>query len=394
MSSDSLAVPAAIAAAAVDQQHHRAVVLEAFGVPPTVRVVPTPSPAPGQVLVRVRAAAVLSYQAAVLSGARGNPLSLPTVPGCGAVGEVAATCSTDAACGLRVGDLVFVDPSLRRRDDASGRVVNLSGHYHQDVAAAARDASWRDGSWAEMMLVPVENAIPVPAETAAAAALSPAKLTLIGLYGVPYGGWQAAGLRAGQTVVVAYASGRFGRGAVSLALAMGAGRVVAVGRRMTTLQPALDTLGLSAADRARVVPCVVEGGNAAAVTAALSAAAGPGGVDVFLDLSPQGATQEASALFSAAVAVLKPRGSLVLMGGIRAPVSLPYQPIMMKDLVVRGQFMCTREAVHEVVKLVASGRLLLDDGWEVQEFGLDAFAEAVEFAGTAPSSVTAVLVPN
>ncbi|KAJ1558035.1 hypothetical protein HK405_014552, partial [Cladochytrium tenue] len=45
---------------------HRAVVLESYSRPPVLRTVPTPQPAPGQVLVEVLAAPVAAYQKRVL----------------------------------------------------------------------------------------------------------------------------------------------------------------------------------------------------------------------------------------------------------------------------------------------------------------------------------------
>src|SRR3954449_6649652 len=60
---------------------------------------------------------------------------------------------------------------------------------------------------------------------------------LVGLskLAVPYGGFLRAGLQAGETVLVNGASGYFGSAAVILALALGAARVVAVGRDSAAL---------------------------------------------------------------------------------------------------------------------------------------------------------------
>src|SRR5258708_562953 len=57
---------------------------------------------------------------------------------------------------------------------------------------------------------------------------------------VPFGGLQRSGLRGGDTIIINGASGYFGSGAVMLAVAMGAGRVVAVGRKQAALEARRD----------------------------------------------------------------------------------------------------------------------------------------------------------
>ncbi|MER8162897.1 hypothetical protein ABTY51_49300, partial [Streptomyces sp. NPDC094472] len=61
----------------------------------------------------------------------------------------------------------------------------------------------------------------------------------------PYGGLLAGGLAAGETLLVSGATGNLGSSAVAVALAMGAGRVVAPGRNQAAR---------GGHDRARVRP--------------------------------------------------------------------------------------------------------------------------------------------
>ena len=93
---------------------------------------------------------------------------------------------------------------------------------------------------------------------------------------VPFGGLQRSGLRGGDTIIINGATGYFGSGAVMLAVAMGAGRVVAVGRNAAALE------SLRAAFGARVVAAVVSG-EADQDLAIIRNAAG-GSADVALDL--------------------------------------------------------------------------------------------------------------
>lgn len=52
---------------------------------------------------------------------------------------------------------------------------------------------------------------------------------------VPYGGLRSVDLQAGGTVIVTPATGSFGSAAVLVALAMGAGKVIAMGRNTEAL---------------------------------------------------------------------------------------------------------------------------------------------------------------
>jgi alcohol dehydrogenase len=82
------------------------------------------------------------------------------------------------------------------------------------------------------MRVPTDPAIRIGAIEAADAVSWCALGTLL----VPYGGFLAANLRAGETVLVSGATGNFGSAAVAVALAMGAGCVIAPGRNETVLR--------------------------------------------------------------------------------------------------------------------------------------------------------------
>src|SRR5437660_1673467 len=93
---------------------------------------------------------------------------------------------------------------------------------------------------------------------------------------VPFGGLQRLNLCGGQTIIVNGASGYFGSGAVLLAVAMGAGRVVAVGRKREALERLTEAFG------PRVIPAVVTG-DAANDLVIIRHAAG-GSADVALDL--------------------------------------------------------------------------------------------------------------
>src|SRR5580700_7214985 len=198
--------------------------------------VETPKPAPDGVLVRIEAGMVLSYMGRVLSGA--VPYSLPPmpfVPGTNAIGRVIAT--GDNVGHVRHGDRVFLSPHLRGDvpdTDPPQILIGLTATVTSE-AALAMQARWRDGVFAEIAHWPAACVTPLAGldDKPATELIGLAKLI------VPFGGLQ----RSGDTIIVNGATGYFGSGAVMLALAMGAGRVVAVGRNAAALESLCGAFG-------------------------------------------------------------------------------------------------------------------------------------------------------
>jgi NADPH:quinone reductase-like Zn-dependent oxidoreductase len=173
----------------------RAAVLTAHGQPPSAGEHPDPRPGSGQAVVRMTAAPVVPLDLLCATGTSYfGPPALPYVPGVQGVGRV------ESSSRLPAGMRVFVST-------AAGMAPG-------------------DGSMAELCVVAEDDLVPledgVPDDAAAA----------IGLSGVA--AWMAltwrAGLRAGERVVVLGAGGAVGQVGVGAAIALGAGRVVAVCR--------------------------------------------------------------------------------------------------------------------------------------------------------------------
>jgi NADPH:quinone reductase-like Zn-dependent oxidoreductase len=155
-----------------------------------LRLVERAAPRPGrnEILLGMRAAAVGLRDYKVVTGAYANGgQRYPLVPGGEGVGEVLEV--GDDVAGVRVGDRVnplFVQEWLhgRPRDDAVARTT-LGGPL-------------RDGSFAELMVVPARSVVRVPAH-----------LTDVEAATLPFAGltaWSAVaehgGVRAGDTVVI------------------------------------------------------------------------------------------------------------------------------------------------------------------------------------------------
>jgi alcohol dehydrogenase len=329
----------------------KAAVLNAFGAPIAVETLPDPVLGTGAVIIDVVAAGITSYAADVFSGSRNYLLELPVVPGAGGIGRVRAT-GPDATR-LKVGDWVYCDPTVRSRDDAANPDMILQGWTYRSEAALPLHRHFHNGSFAEQMLVPTENVTRIGEIDAADAG----RWTVIGRLLVPYGGLLAGELQAGETIVVNGATGGFGSAGVVVAIAMGAGKVVATGRNMRTLDELVRRFG------PRVRPARMTGVEADDRRLISEVAGGP--IDFVLDFLPREA-----------------RGRIVLMGGVRADggaVPLPYVWLMQNNITLRGQFMYPRKAVARMVALIRTGLIDLAQ-FEMTEFGLDDVNDAVAHA--------------
>lgn len=346
----------------------KAAILKALGTPLSVETLPDPVLGTGEVIVDVAAAGVLPYAREVFSGQRQYPIVLPMVPGAGAIGRVRSI-GPDATR-LRVGDWVYCDPTVRSRDDAITPDITLQGWSARGEGGLHLQQHFHDGTFAEQVRVPTENAIrigPIEVEQAGL-------WCSLGLLLVPFGGLLAGHLQAGETLLVSGATGNFGSAAIAIALAMGAGRVVAPGRNDAVLEELAHRFG----PRVRTVK--LRGDPAGDTVRMMQAAGGP--IDMVLDmLSPSAGT----APLRAAAMTVRESGRIVLMGGVGMlggdDLALPYPWIMRNNITLRGQWMYPREATAGLVGLVRAGLLALDD-FVVASFTLDDINEAVEHAAT------------
>lgn len=306
---------------------------------------PSSAPDPAGLLVQIEAAMVLSYTDKVVSGAVPYALPpMPFVPGTNAVGRIVATGETVTR--FHLGERVFLSPHLRADVAAAAPPQILIGltamaGTPDDLALQNR---WRDGvftevaHWPAACVTPLHDASP----NTALQWLGLAKLV------VPYGGLNRGGLIGGQTVIINGAAGYFGSGAVMVALARGAGRVVAVGRHAAALDELRDIFG------DRVVPAIVNGDLGRDRDTILRAAGGP--ADLALDLL--GRAQSTSTTLST-LRSLKRGGRLVIMGSANAPLEVSFGEMLANDWEIVGQFMYGREAPAELAALVDKGLLNL-----------------------------------
>jgi alcohol dehydrogenase len=356
----------------------KAAILKTFGSPLSIETLPDPILGTGEVIVDVVAAGVLPYTKEVFSGERKYLLELPVAPGVGAIGRVRAI-GPDATR-LCIGDWVCCDPTVRSRDDVLSPDITLQGWSARGEGGLRLQKHFHHGSFAEQMLVPTENAIRIgsldPGEAVRWCALN--------LLLVPYGGFLAANLQPGETVLLSGATGNYGSAGVAVALAMGAGCVIALGRNEKVLEDLARRFG------PRLRPVKLSGNEEN--DRELMRQAAPGQIDCVLDLLPPSA---GTTSVRAAVMAVRPYGRVVLMGGVGMlggpGLELPYPWIMRNCITIHGQWMYPPSATIRLVRIIRAG--LLDLGnFDVTTFDLDNANEAVAHAAAngGPFKLTAI----
>jgi D-arabinose 1-dehydrogenase-like Zn-dependent alcohol dehydrogenase len=188
----------------------------------------------------------------------------------------------------------------------------------------------RQGGYADEIVVPARNAVPIPdgIGTAAAAVMMCSTVTVLHAL-------HRAALHSGETVAVLGAGG-LGISAVQVAMALGASRVLAV-----DVNPAK----LAVAERLGAVP--IDGGGD--VVAALRTA---GGVDVALELVG------IADLMRVGVAALAPGGRAVAVGITDSEFGLdPFRDLVLAERSIIGSADHLLSEVHEALQMAASGRI-------------------------------------
>jgi D-arabinose 1-dehydrogenase-like Zn-dependent alcohol dehydrogenase len=315
----------------------------------------------GSVVVKVLCAQSQRSLQATLSGKTFFTFPQPLTPGNTGIGRVAAVGPDTTS--LAVGQLVMLDTFIRARDDPDLQI--LWGFWDGPSPASKKFAAdnWAMGSYAEFVRAPLENTWALDEQRLCGAPANGGlgytveDLAVMPEALVPYGGLRGLALQAGETVVVAPATGGFSGAAVNVAHAMGA-TVLAMGRNTTVLERAASRF-----PPGKVRPVPNTGDTQADVAALQAAAAGP--IDAYLDLSPPQAS--ASTHPRSCFLALRKYGRAALMGPLASDMAVSYLHLGTQCLTIRGQFMYERADVRGVIRLVEKGllRLGVEGGYEL-----------------------------
>ena len=267
----------------------KAACIERTGPPEVIRVaeLPTPKAGRGEVVVRVKAAAVNPIDTYVRAGTVAMPLPTPFIVGCDLAGEVVDV--GPGVDGLAVGDRVW------------GSNQGVLG---------------RQGSFAELAAVEAKWLYKTPAGVSDRDAAAGALVGITAHLGLV----THARLTAGETIFVNGGSGGVGSMVVQIAKRLGA-RVIATASHDAAAARLAGYGADAVVDRRR---CRDREAFAAAVRAAA-----PEGVNVWWE-----ALREPD--FDQIVDLLAPRGRIVLMAGREARPTLPVGPFYVKEATLTG----------------------------------------------------------
>lgn len=346
------------------------------GTPLKVEEIPDPTLKPAGAIIKVLGAHMPSFTNSVISGELGYALpEFPFTLGPSAIGVVEEV--ADDVFGLEVGQRVFCDPQISSHTIGAESDRILIAWTGLDAASARTQHLWKDGTFAEKVLWPAEALTPLGSAQSLDPALLAASLNYLT---IAYGGLLRGELRPSQTLIVNGATGGLGAAAVLVALAMGAAKIVAAGRN----QAALETIVQLDPKR---VKSVALSGNFSDDSKQLGMAAG--GADMVIDLLG-GVNNPEPTL--ACINALRPRGTAIFVGGVKAEIPLPYSKIMLAELTIRGSFMYPRHAPGDLLRLIEAGTLDLS-AIGLHKFGLYNINEAIASAAKLKGLEYCVVVP-
>ena len=291
--------------------------------------VPTPEPAPGEVLVRVRAAALNHLDVFVRCGWPGLGLKMPHWGGSDVAGDVVHLGA--GVDGWEVGDAVVIDPGIVTQEDEFTR----RGSHSVSPGYLVLGEDIRGGH-AEFVAVPARNLMAIPEgwDLAQAAAAPLVSLTA----------WRMlihrARLRAGESVLIIGAGGGVNSMAIQVAKLAGA-QVYAVTSSEEKMEQARD-LG------ADVVINYLEDPEWSQTIYRMT---GRRGVDVVVDNVGQ------ATLAKSMRAVVR-GGRIVIVGntsGPRAEIDIRY--IFGKQISLIGSTMGNHQDFTDVMELIWAGKL-------------------------------------
>jgi NADPH:quinone reductase-like Zn-dependent oxidoreductase len=301
---------------------------------------PEPDPKPGEVLVRLRAAALNRMDVMVRNGWPGLKLELPHINGADGAGDVAAP--GESVDGFETGQPVVINPNL--------------GCGNCEFCLAGRDnlcINWHllgetiRGTYAQYVSVPARQLYRLPEgldyHRAAAAAL------------VFQTAWHSLVVRGNlqpqETVLIVGAGGGVNTASIQIAKYIGA-QVVVIGSNADKLEKA----------RAIGADILIDRSKEADWSRSVFLATNKRGVDVVVD--------NVGTTFMQSLRALKKGGRLLTVGNSGSPrFEIDNRYIFAKHLTIIGSTMSTLADFKEVMDLIVSGKLkpILDKTYPLQD---------------------------
>ena len=346
----------------------------------TIETIDIPAIREDEVLVRVQACGVVPNMLRVFSPANLQRLPpLPATLGLDAAGVVAEV--GDAVIDVRPGERVYINPLLscgtcqacRARQPQYCPASALRGYFAFRPEGFALLRRHPHGGFAEYTAIPARHIVKLPPE------VSFAEAARFGYLGTAYAGLKAGGVTGGSWVLINGVTGTLGVGAVIWALALGATRILGLGRNRDILDrlrqlapPRIETLAIDDTPVEDWVRARTDGL----------------GADMLLDCTARGSPV---AITQAAMAALKPGGITITVGALTGPLPIAPLHFMNHEYGYRGSNWFTEAQGAEMAEMLRAG--VADLGClEHRAFPLDQVNEALDAIGARPGGMTNIVV--
>ena len=307
-------------------QMMRAAVAHSFGAPLSIDEVPVPTPGPGEVLVKIASTGVCHTDIHAVDGDWPVKPIMPLIPGHEGVGHVAALGS--GVTDLKEGDAVGI-PWLH---DACGQCEYCQTGWETLCDRQHNSGYSVNGTYAEYGIAsaPFVGHLPANPDFDALAPILCAGVTT-------YKGLKETEAKPGEWVVI---SGIGGLGHVAVQYAK------AMGLHVAALDVAPDKLALASELGADlVVDCSADDAAEQVV-----AATGGGAHGVLV-------TAVSRAAFGQALACVRKRGTVSLVGLPPGDFPTPIFDVVLKRITVRGSIVGTRKDLSEAIAFAAEGKV-------------------------------------
>ena len=296
------------------------------GKPLELQEVPIPSPADEEVLVRVRAAGICHSDAHYRAG-RSPMGTLPITLGHEVAGEVETVGSKVTS--VKTGDRVCLHYNI-----SCGRCYYCQRSYEQFCTTVKMLGHHIDGGYAEYIVVPARNAIPLPEEIAFEEGA-----TLMCASATAFHALRRGRVKEGETVAV-FGVGGLGLSAIQLARALGAAEVYAVDIKRDKLELASEYGAIS-----------IDAGRLDAVSEIRRLTKGRG-VDVALEMIGLPGTMRQT------IESLGMLGRAVIVGLGQDPLEVhPYQTLIGQEVEITGSNDHLLEELPVLIDLARRGVL-------------------------------------
>jgi NADPH:quinone reductase-like Zn-dependent oxidoreductase len=313
----------------------------------SLRDVPVPVPAAGEVLLEVKAAALNRLDLWVAQGWRGLTLSFPHIMGCDGSGVVAEV--GPGVTRFAEGDRVAINPT--RSCGECSACLSGRDNFCDDFAIFGEHIP---GFYAEYQVVPVRNLLTLPDEASHEIAAAASLVYVTAWHSLI----EVGRLRAGEDVLIVGAGGGVNTACIDLARFAGAGKIYVAGSSDQKLELARRlgahfTVNRLQEDWGKAIYRLSEGK----------------GVDVVVD-------NVGAATFRMSLRALKRGGRLLTVGNTSGPVfEIDNRYIFGKQLSIIGSTMGPIAAYRQVMGLVFAGRLrpAIDSLYPLEQ-GLEAIA--------------------